>query len=348
MFDRKSAFLCAASFLPVSLARASDAHFDTFMEGGFATTISDGGITFFDFDAGFGTPPNSFCIERADGDLAGMPGFSSPMTLGFSGYSPGTGAAYSRCVQFKFTTGQIESLARLEMFEFPSYGGNTITMEALLAGNVVDTHTIVIPNVFVVQHHTFEVSAPAFDTVRVFGGGPQDGGAFFALVDDVHFGPSPIGAIFCAGDGSATACPCGNSSPVGAGAGCLSSLGVGGTLRASGVASISADSVTLEGEQMPNAPALYYQGTAQFAGGLGGAFGDGLRCVGGTVVRLGTKTNVNGESQYPAPGDASVSVRGLVTSPGTREYQCWYRNAATFCTVGTFNLSNGLTLTWAP
>jgi hypothetical protein len=76
-------------------------------------------------------------------------------------------------------------------------------------------------------------------------------------------------------------------------------------------------------------------------------FGDGLRCAGGTVIRLGTKANAAGASQYPDAGDAAVSVRGLVTAPATTTYQTWYRNAATFCTAATFNLSNGLSLTWA-
>jgi hypothetical protein len=65
------------------------------------------------------------------------------------------------------------------------------------------------------------------------------------------------------------------------------------------------------------------------------------------VIRLGTKTSVGGTSAYPGPGDSSVSVRSL--SPpggGTRYYQAWYRNAATFCTPSTFNLSNGLRVDW--
>ena len=82
------------------------------------------------------------------------------------------------------------------------------------------------------------------------------------------------------------------------------------------------------------------------AGGTGTVFGDGLRCAGGMVVRLGTKTNVAGSSHYPAAGDPSVSVRGSITAPGTRTYQVWYRNAASFCTPSTFNLSNGLSIVW--
>jgi hypothetical protein len=47
------------------------------------------------------------------------------------------------------------------------------------------------------------------------------------------------------------------------------------------------------------------------------------------------------------PGDPSVSAAGLVPAGGgLRHYQVWYRNAADFCTSATFNLSNGLSITW--
>jgi hypothetical protein len=153
---------------------------------------------------------------------------------------------------------------------------------------------------------------------------------------------------FCFGDGSATACPCGNASAPVEQAGCLSSLGTGGRLIDQGASRLSADTLVLAGSGMPNSSALYFQGTGQQGGGLGAAFGDGLRCAGGTVIRLGTKANVAGASQYPAAGDPSISVRGLVAAPGTRTYQVWYRNAAAFCTAATFNLSNGLQVTWTP
>ena len=162
--------------------------------------------------------------------------------------------------------------------------------------------------------------------------------------------PSVIGqgTPFCFGDGSGTPCPCGNTSVVGANEGCLSSLGLGGKLIASGTPSIGADTLVLSGSQMPNSSALYFQGTAQQAGGAGGVFGDGLRCAAGSVIRLGTKANAAGVSHYPVAGDPAISVRGLVTSPGTRTYQVWYRNAAAFCVSSTFNLTNGLLVTWTP
>jgi len=154
------------------------------------------------------------------------------------------------------------------------------------------------------------------------------------------------GTAFCFGDGSGTACPCGNVSAPGGGAGCLSSLGTGGLLVSSGIPSVSTDTLVLTGSQMPNSSALYFQGTTKQASGAGSLFGDGLRCVAGTTIRLGTKTNVVGTSQYPIGVDASVSVRGACTPGAVRHYQVWYRNAAAFCSASTFNLTNGLTVTW--
>jgi len=159
---------------------------------------------------------------------------------------------------------------------------------------------------------------------------------------------SPIGgpiSSFCAGDGTGTACPCGNSGLPGNG--CASSVNPNGAnLSATGSAGIGLDSLVLSGSGMPNSSALYFQGTTRLNGGLGSLFGDGLRCAGGSIIRLGTKVNASGGSQYPAAGDPSISVRGLVTSPGTRTYQVWYRNAAVFCVSATFNLTNGLSVTW--
>jgi hypothetical protein len=157
-----------------------------------------------------------------------------------------------------------------------------------------------------------------------------------------------VGTVVCAGDGSGAACPCGNVSPAGAGEGCTSSLGLGGTLRASGIASLSQDSVVLAGAQMPNSTCLYFQGTTQAAGGAGAAFGDGLRCATGSIVRLGTRINALGASHYPSAGDAHVSAKGAIGAPATRTYQVWFRNAAAFCTTSTFNLTNGVSIAWGP
>jgi hypothetical protein len=151
---------------------------------------------------------------------------------------------------------------------------------------------------------------------------------------------------FCYGDGSATACPCGNASAIGARAGCLNSLGSGGTLRVSGRASVAQDTLELLGAGMTNSSALYYQGANVAFGGQGFVFGDGVKCVAGPFVRLRTEINANGASSYPNAGDAPISVKGFVTAPGTRHYQIHYRNSAAFCTPETFNNSNAVSVTW--
>jgi hypothetical protein len=176
------------------------------------------------------------------------------------------------------------------------------------------------------------------------------GGSFFsprALVGSVTYNMGGSSSVaFCIGDGTGTACPCANSGA--AGNGCASSVNASGAnLATSGSPSLSADTLVLLGTGMPSSSALYFQGTTQVNGGMGAAFGDGLRCAGGTISRLKTVTNVAGASQYPQGGDPSVSVRGSVAAPGTRTYQVWYRNAdPAFCTPSTFNLSNGVQVTW--
>jgi hypothetical protein len=152
---------------------------------------------------------------------------------------------------------------------------------------------------------------------------------------------------FCFGDGTGTACPCANGGA--AGNGCSSSVGPGAHLATSGVARVGTDTLVLVGDGMPaTASALYFQGTQDANSGAGTVFGDGLRCVAGTIVRLGNQTNSGGASSHPGPGDPPISVAGGVMAGATRRYQVWYRNADPYCTSATFNFSNGVRVTWEP
>jgi photosystem II stability/assembly factor-like uncharacterized protein len=183
----------------------------------------------------------------------------------------------------------------------------------------------------------YGMRALASGDVWLAGGG---GGVVRRLASQVD-----AGVAFCAGDGSGAACPCGNGGAPGSG--CASSVNVSGAhLGAVGQPAVTADTLVLRGSGMPNSSCLYFQGTTQANAGLGVVFGDGLRCASGTVLRLGTQLNVSGNSQYPGLGDPAISLRGLVTTPSVRAYQVWYRNAASFCTPSTFNLTNGLNVTW--
>lgn len=201
------------------------------------------------------------------------------------------------------------------------------------------------------------------DSVRAlasFGtpGGPMSlfAGGSFTQVDSIpslHVAtwtpcPGSTGTLFCPGDGSQFPCPCGNDAAPASASGCANSLGAGGALSATGAASMTLDTLLLTGAGMPNSTALYFQGTTPVAGGIGQPFGDGLRCVGGSVRRIAITQNTNGASAYPSPGAPPITVAGSVIAPGTRHYQIWYRNGAQFCNPETFNLSNGWTIQWGP
>ncbi len=204
----------------------------------------------------------------------------------------------------------------------------------------------------------FNINPPGLRDLLRLTGSPQEAGAFPVTQS---IGPRPnvsaavqavghnVATPICAGDGFGTPCPCGNNSPPSAWRGCQNSFGRGALLVAAGRASIAGDSLVLMGTEMPPSSALYFQGTAPVNGGFGALFGDGLRCAGGAVVRLGTVINeANGSSVLPRPGQPPISVRGMVTQPGLRYYQLWYRNAAVYCTAATFNLTNGIRVNWMP
>ncbi len=142
-------------------------------------------------------------------------------------------------------------------------------------------------------------------------------------------------------------CPCG-STPNSVG-GCSNSAdAAGGVLVAAGDAAVSADSLQLQALGMPsNTAALFFQGTATQANGFGTPFGDGLLCVGGTIVRLGVRFASGGSAFHPAAGEPSLSVQGLIPATGgVRYYQAWFRDAANFCTSATFNLTDALRIAW--
>lgn len=176
---------------------------------------------------------------------------------------------------------------------------------------------------------------------------PNTGAGASPIVDmGAYEFQAPVIALFCSGDGGGTQCPCGNNAPFTSGRGCLSSLGVGALLGASGTARLSNDTLVLAGTQMTNDLCVYFQGTTQAGGGFGATFGDGLVCLAGTLTRLSTVTNVAGASQFPS-GGPTISAQGGVNAVGSvRHYQAWFRDTAAFCQADTFNLSNAVSVTW--
>jgi hypothetical protein len=150
----------------------------------------------------------------------------------------------------------------------------------------------------------------------------------------------------CFGDGTGTACPCANSGA--AGNGCAnSSFAIGANMSTSGSPSIANDTLVLTASNIPG-PGLFFQGTTGFGGGLGIPFGDGLLCSGGVITRMGVVFPTGTSASYPGgTTPAPIHIAGGTAAGDVRNYQCWYRDAAPFCTPDTFNLTNMVTLTWA-
>jgi hypothetical protein len=159
---------------------------------------------------------------------------------------------------------------------------------------------------------------------------------------------------FCAGDGSWVACPCVNDGA--SDHGCENSQSTGGArLTWSGNASLSADDLVLTSAgERTRSLSILLQGNQEISPTT---FGDGLRCVGGSLKHLYARNASGGAVTMPQGGDPSISARSAalgdpIPPNGVRYYQVYYRDEApSFCPDppgSTFNASNGLRAAWGP
>jgi hypothetical protein len=149
-------------------------------------------------------------------------------------------------------------------------------------------------------------------------------------------------SVYCHGDGSGTPCPCGNSGNNGEG--CANGGGSGGMLRSTGSTSVGTGDLVLTGDQLiANQPGLYFQGNNAINSGNGNPFGDGLRCAGGGVIRLQVRfASSSGSSQT----SVNIPATGGIAAGDTKRFQLWYRDPNTSQCGASFNLSNGLEITF--
>ena len=345
-----SAALVAVSALPVHAN--GHANFDTFTEGILGATIVDGGITFTNLDVGFGTAPNDYICEDGAAGLTQFAGFTAPNALGFSALVPGPQVAYSSVLSFELSTGQIEDHVSMDFYVAGGSGANAVVFEAWMGTTFVGSTSFALPSTIFFQKVSTSWSGVAFDRLVVRGSGPTGPDRFLALVDNVDVTgpvpPPPPGVAFCAGDGADPAvtvdCPCANFGL--SGNGCANSVNANGAALALD-GHVATDDVVLQASGMPaTASCIYLQGSQVEME----AFGDGVRCVGGTLLRLRAKANVGGASQFPDSADTiTLSQRGgvAVGSGATRYYQTYYRNsAAAFCPPDTFNVTSGQRIVW--
>lgn len=190
---------------------------------------------------------------------------------------------------------------------------------------------------------TFDESVLHYDTQGSFlGGFALESFSWPTFLTVVGAPPPAVG--YCFGDGALQPCPCGN--PGGSTEGCAHSGGFGARLISLGSASVAEDDLVARALQLPpNQPVLLFAGTNALNGGAGVLFGDGLRCAGGAVVRLGVaQADALGEAQW---GPALLAGTGWSASD-TRYLQAWYRDPVHSPCSSAFNLTNGLELALQP
>ena len=164
----------------------------------------------------------------------------------------------------------------------------------------------------------------------------------------------PTGVAGCFGDGSTPqACPCANSGTLGRG--CDNSAVTGGA-RLDGSGDPGSDNVVLiSSGELPTVLTIFLQGNVLNNNGV--TFGDGVRCVAGTLKRLYAKNAVGGVAHAPATGDPSITLQSTALgdpifplSGQVRYYQAYYRDPdLAFCaapTGNTWNVSSMTTITW--
>lgn len=188
----------------------------------------------------------------------------------------------------------------------------------------------------------------------VSGWGPMNFGAFApvaACATGANCGGG-VGTSYCFGDGLdpnvTTLCPCLNFG--GAGRGCANFANVqGAQVTASGTTVPDTVQLTSSGE-LNTSLSIFLQGTSSNNSGV--LFGDGVRCVAGSLKRLYSKNASGGTVTAPSGADPSITSRSsslgdTILSGTSRYYAIYYRDPNLgFCTGGGFNVTQGMRIDW--
>jgi hypothetical protein len=197
---------------------------------------------------------------------------------------------------------------------------------------------------------TFTVSAGSTYMLQVgcypgTGGGP---GQFTLSVVNNGF------SYLCdPGTSPTIACPCANP-PSGTGRGCNNSSSTGGaSISGSGNPSVAASTVVFTtASEKPTALSILMQGTTVSTSGI--VFGQGIRCVTGSLKRLYTHSAVGGSITAPSGTDLDIPTRsanlGDPILPGqNRWYMVYYRDSTVLggcSSFSTFNDTNTAQVAW--
>ncbi|MCY3001167.1 MAG: DNRLRE domain-containing protein [Planctomycetota bacterium] len=122
------------------------------------------------------------------------------------------------------------------------------------------------------------------------------------------------------------------------------STGGAATLAASGSTSLAANSLSLQVASLPaGATHVFLIG----ASAVQVPFGDGFRCVAGSLTRLGPPSNADALGNGSRTLDFNAApIAGTVTAGDARNFQCWFRDPAAGGTGS--QLSDAISVSFCP
>ena len=353
----------AGTTLTESTGQGTDAALQgTYQVGTLGAAAGTGGaVTFDPTGLGMGVLPDGPNLTNLRNDLS-VTAWVKPLTYGSIGVArifSGDDSAWSCGVLsggLRFTTrnikdydlaGQIVPLNTWTHLAYVMNATNDVTfyVDGVNVGTITGANPSNAPNANWVIGAFRTVIAPAecfdgsIDDIQVYSGSLSDAdvATLFAAPGSTLDG----GTTFCAGDGSGTLCPCGNSGS--SDSGCANSSGGGAGIGTQGVASITGQSFVLTATGLPsNQLGVFFQGNNALNNGLGVPFGDGLRCVGGAARRLQI---VNSDFAGMTQTTVDVAAQGGVVAGDLRRYQLFYSDPNSPC-GSLFNLSNATEVTW--
>ena len=122
----------------------------------------------------------------------------------------------------------------------------------------------------------------------------------------------------------------------------INSTGSPADISGTGTSSIALNNLILIAQPVPNQPGIFFYGPDQ----IFQPFGNGFRCVGGTVGRLAVANAAGGTIAHALDVTQPPNAATTITPGSTWNFQCWYRDPAGG--GAAFNLSDGLEVSFVP
>jgi glucose/arabinose dehydrogenase len=318
--------------------------------------------------------PWRYCFDRATGDLyIADVGQSAVEEIDFQPASSAGGENYGwHCMEGNTCTGLggctcFDASLTEPIFVVTHAGGNcSITGGYVYRGNAIPglqgtyffadycsqrvwslRYDPVTQTTFDFTNHTPELAIPGTENISSFGEDAdgeiyivdQAGGEIWRIEQNCVDAADCIQTFCDSTDVALNDCPCSN--PGNPDSGCDISQGTGGVKLSVLAQDTATPRATLQGTGFPAAgnPGAVIIRSPVLDPSSPVVFGDGLRCIGVPLVRLGATI---------AAGGSATHVFGHGAAPGVYYYQEWFRNTPImFCDpMAEYNLSNGVSLLW--